>query len=41
LMHIPVMMHYPVMDGRGWRGRTREAILEDEKWCEDLARFIM
>jgi len=22
------------------RGRTREMIQEDEKWCEDLARFL-
>ena len=23
------------------KGRTRETILKDEKWCEDLTRFVM
>jgi len=23
------------------RGRTRELILKDEKWCEEVARFLM
>jgi len=23
------------------KGRTREMIWKDEKWCEDLARFVM